>query len=416
MKKTNIIALSVLAIGMASCSSDTDESVSQTDNRQPLEIGTYLDNSQVTRATHISTDPSKGYSFFETGFYLYANVIEGSTGNVRPFMNNQKISYDETNSKWTYSPIKYWPTEDGSTIDFYPRYVGWDYEDSARPDLNHKDSENIKTTYDWNNVPQVTFYVNETVSKQTDYIWAAPILGAKRSSYPIGTPVKFNFKHALSAFTFTLRVDPNGYNPDVTRIVVNSVTIRGYFAPKATLNPRATDINSIWNLQGDWEQRSYTISKFGDNELWSGEDNHEANPTYKGGFCNSHGEDYYGTDMKNITRLGSGRQSHGSGVNQWYHNYKGTIMVLPFANSTYTVTLDYDVITFNSAADKVGNTENFVRENYKASKEVVSQELKPGYIYQNNIILHLQSIDVDATLEPWIINNNSYDVTNVELP
>ena len=91
-------------------------------------------------------------------------------------------------------------------------------------------------------------------------------------------------------------------------------------------------------------------------------------------------------------------------------------MVLPFANSTYTVTLDYDVITFNTAADKVGNTENFVRENYKASKEVVSQELKPGYIYQNNIILHLQSIDVDATLEPWKINNHSYDVTNVELP
>ena len=104
MKKRNIIALSALAIGMVSCSSDTDEAVSQTDNRQPLEIGTYLDNTQVTRATHISTDPSKGYSFFETGFYLYANVIEGSTGNVRPFMNNQKISYVHHNRQ-TYSTL-----------------------------------------------------------------------------------------------------------------------------------------------------------------------------------------------------------------------------------------------------------------------------------------------------------------------
>ena len=99
-----------------------------------------------------------------TGFKLYANVNEASTGKVSPLMNNQLIAYDA--GEWKYSPIKYWPTETASTVDFYPRYEGV----SKAVDPTSADEDNIKSSYDWNNVPQVTFYVNDVVSKQTDYI------------------------------------------------------------------------------------------------------------------------------------------------------------------------------------------------------------------------------------------------------
>lgn len=366
MKKRNIIALSVLAVGMASCSSEIEEQGAKTVTPQAIQIATYFGDDISTRATHISNDGVNGYSFKDTGFKVYANVVEQSTGKVSPLMNNQAVNWDAAASAWKYAPIKYWPT-DGSTVDFYARYEGWG--DNAA---------NIQTTYDWNNIPQVTFYVNDVVSKQTDYIWAAPILGAKNSDYSSANPaVKFNFKHALSGFTFRLKVDDasTGFDASVTRINVNSVTLTGYFAPKATLNPRETDIKKIWNLQGDWEKRSYTISKDGDNEIW---------PSYL----------VYGTgNFRDITMVGSF-------VNTAGQRGKGTIMVLPFDNTTYSITLDYDVITYPSAAEKAADT-NGVKQNYKASKEVTNVPLEPGKIYQNDITLTLNAIVVDATVSDW---------------
>lgn len=365
MKKTNIIALSVLAVGMASCSSDNEEQGAKTVTPQAIEVATYFGENTNTRATHISNDGSNGYSFKDTGFKVYANVVEQSTGKVSPLMNDQAVTWDAGASAWKYAPIKYWPT-DGSKVDFYPRYEGWG-----------ENAANIRTTYDWNNIPQVTFYVNDVVSKQTDYIWAAPILGAKSTDYTSTNPaVKFNFKHALSAFTFRLKVDAasTGFDESVTRISVNSVTLTGYFAPKATLNPRETDINKIWNLQGDWEKRSYTISKDGDNEIWQ--------------------VLQYGTsDFRDITCVGDF-------VNGAGQRGKGTIMVLPFDNTSYSITLDYDVITYPSPADKAANT-NGVKQNYKASREVTNVALEPGKIYRNDIVLTLNAIVVDATVSEW---------------
>ncbi len=80
MKKTNIIALSVLAIGMASCSSDNEEQGAKTVTPQAIEIATYFGENTNTRATHISNDGTTGYSFKDTGFKVYANVVEQSTG------------------------------------------------------------------------------------------------------------------------------------------------------------------------------------------------------------------------------------------------------------------------------------------------------------------------------------------------
>ena len=366
MKKRNIIALSVLAVGMASCSSDIEEQAVKTVTPQAIEVATYFGDNISTRATHISNLGINGYSFKDTGFKVYANVVEQSTGKVSPLMNDQAVTWDAGASAWKYAPIKYWPT-DGSKVDFYPRYEGWG-----------ENAANIRTTYDWNNIPQVTFYVNDVVSKQTDYIWAAPILGAKSTDYTSSNPaVKFNFKHALSAFTFRLKVDAasTGFDESVTRISVNSVTLTGYFAPKATLNPRETDINKIWNLQGDWEKRSYTISKDGDREIWPG-------------------VNYDDTKMKNITWRGDQKKASTGELG------KGTIMVLPFEHTSYSITLDYDVTTYPTTADKATNTNGFT-QNYKVSKEVTNVALKPGKLYNNDITLTLNAIVVDAEVSAW---------------
>lgn len=363
MDKRHLFILPAIVVAMASCTSETEQDT-KAEQQKPIAFATYLGEISGTRATHIasSDDPAtlKGYDFKQVGFSLYANVNEASTGKVKPFMNDQDIVWDDANSQWVYAPIKYWPTEEASTVDFYPRYKGW----------TEDDKKNIVNTYDWNNIPQVTFYVNDVVSKQTDYIWAAPILGAKSSDYPNDQKVKFSFRHALSAFTFKMQVE--GYNKDVTRIGVNSVTLTGQFAPKATLNPKETDISKIWNLQGDWGTRSYTISVDGDNEVI---------------------KQHYSEEPQWITKLGSYKYSD---TNEYG---KGTIMVLPYGDS-YTVTLNYYVITYPTKTDK-DNFTNGVTEYYTVSKEVTGTPIEAGKIYINTIKLTLKAITVDATVSSW---------------
>lgn len=382
MKTRNFIALSALALAAASCSSDVEEQASVSEKQTPIGVGTYFGD--VTRGTLVGNEATKGIGLQTTGFKLYANVNEASTGKVSSLMNNQLIAYDA--GEWKYSPIKYWPTETASTVDFYPRYEGV----SKAVDPTSADEDNIKSSYDWNNVPQVTFYVNDVVSKQTDYIWAKPLLGKKLSDYEsTNGKVDFTFQHALSAFEFSLQLDIDNDDLAVTRIIVNSVSVTGYFAPKATLNPRETDIAKIWNLQGDWNSRTYTISKDGDKEM---KNENSSDPDY-----------YKNTSAEAITWSGS---KHVAGVFG-----KGTIMVLPFGGTKeYTVTLDYDVITYANASDKTSNT-NGHKQNYKISKTVqMTDPLTAGKIYNNTIKLSMKSITVGATVTDWD-TSTSTDVT-----
>ena len=393
MKTRNFIALSALALAAASCSSDVEEQASVSEKQTAIGVGTYFGD--VTRGTHVDNDGSRGIGLQTTGFKLYANVNEASTGKVSPLMNNQLIEYDAVANEWKYTPIKYWPTETASTVDFYPRYEG---VPSAVDPLS-VDAENIKSSYDWNNIPQVTFYVNDVVSKQTDYIWAAPLLGKKLKDYEsTNGKVDFTFKHALSAFTFKLLLDISDEDLAVTRVIVNSVSVTGYFAPKATLNPRETDIAKIWNLQGDWEPRTYTISKDGENEM------RRSNASVSG---------YYGnTTAQPITWPGWQRiDISGTPVLG-----RGTIMVLPYGGTKeYTVTLDYDVITYETSHEK--DTDNSGthghKQNYKISKVVtMTDPLEAGKIYENTLKLTMTSISVGATVKPWDTSNT----TDVTLP
>ncbi len=373
MKTRNFIALSALALAAASCSSDVEEQASVSEKQTPIGVGTYFGD--VTRGTHVDNNGTMGIGLQTTGFKLYANVNEASTGKVSPLMNDQLISYDNTAGEWKYTPIKYWPTETASTVDFYPRYEG-----------TTEDAENIKSSYDWNNIPQVTFYVNDVVSKQTDYIWAEPLLGKKLENYQsTNGKVDFTFQHALSAFIFKLYLDITPADLAVTRVIVNSVSVTGFFAPKATLNPRETDIAKIWNLQGDWNPRTYTISKDGDYEIVS---------------QNADDPDYYNNDSNDPQLITNPGNETAAGSSTGFG--KGTIMVLPFGGTKeYTVTLDYDVITYADSADKTSNT-NGHKQNYKVSKDVImTAPLKAGNIYVNTIKLSMKSISVGASVQDW---------------
>lgn len=122
--KKNYLLLSAVAIAMlGSCSDDVmdismDEALAVKD--VPVSFGTYMGKNATTRAGE--TDPidlaklkEANYGFgvfgYDTKAVAYKDVVNtSSVRNAQPnFMYNEHVTWDNTNTTWTYSPVKYWP-------------------------------------------------------------------------------------------------------------------------------------------------------------------------------------------------------------------------------------------------------------------------------------------------------------------
>ena len=110
------------AMMLASCSSEqvdfTQESLqAQKDGPAAVQFSTYLSKAGTTRAGTagvITTDALKTGTHKDDGFGVFGYYTQGAEfgASATPnFMYNQQVKWDGTNSKWTYSPVKYWPNE-----------------------------------------------------------------------------------------------------------------------------------------------------------------------------------------------------------------------------------------------------------------------------------------------------------------
>lgn len=274
------------------------------------------------------------------GFSVYANAYDGISETPSPFMNAQAITY--STGEWIYSPVKYWPGAKNAKVDFYAAYTDG--------------SSNVQTLYDWYNKPQTTFYVNDVVSKQTDMLWAPPVLGAKREVSDI---VNFTFKHALTAFSFDIRLKNPA--PAGVSVNVNSIKLMGYFSPKAQIIPDETTLTRAFKLLGDWGERSYTISTDGYKEV----------------------RPAVGAPSGNVTTSF-----------QLVTDKHGYIMVLPFNYKQVYITLSYNII-------KDGVTTEYTAS---ATKEV--PELEAGKHVNINLTLDIDAslgvpLDLAVTIVDW---------------
>ena len=125
MKKTLFFAAAAIAM-LASCSqNDLEAPVVAQSQQGAVEFGTYVAGTPGTRALtpggktgEMTTETLKnGTEGADSGF----GVIAYSTGStawatakttaIPNFMYNEHVYWDNTNTKWIYSPLKYWPNE-----------------------------------------------------------------------------------------------------------------------------------------------------------------------------------------------------------------------------------------------------------------------------------------------------------------
>lgn len=263
MDKKFVMGIAAMAaLTLVSCSSDDLDSFSDNSSKnEAISFDGYLGRSAVavngTRGSEVKIGNLQADGFGVFGKYT---TTEGQASNL---FDNQKVTYSTsttpTESKWTYSPLKFWPAN--GKIDFLA-YAPYDKNTTLTDDYKIEN-----------------FTVSKTIADQKDLLWTndmnhkltANLSGAKEK-------VKFQFHHALSRLGYTVKL-PDNYSSDDVTFTLKKITLagsstdatKGAFYEKGTIDlSKATKDPNLWSDQtgrqyfdwfsGDYQVKSSTAS------------------------------------------------------------------------------------------------------------------------------------------------------------
>lgn len=211
MDKKFVMGIAAMAaLTLVSCSSDDLDSFSDNSSKnEAISFDGYLGRSAVavngTRGSEetVNTLKTKGFGVF--GKY---SSTDGQTSDAN-FFKNQKVTYSTTESKWTYSPLKFWPSD--GHIDFLA-YAPYNY-DGTNTTLTGGSKIN-------------NFTVSGTIADQTDLLWTNAISSISADLTSAKEKVNFQFHHALSRLGYTVKLTGD-YSSDNVTFTLKKITLAG---------------------------------------------------------------------------------------------------------------------------------------------------------------------------------------------
>lgn len=200
------------ALTLVSCSSDDLNSLSDNSSKnEAISFDGYCGRSAVAvNGSRGSVVDIKALQESTEGFGVFGNyssTAEGTPAYGNNLFKNQQVTYDKTKSKWTYSPLRFWPTQ--GHIDFlaYAPY------DSQYDNIVTKDNQKL------------TFIVDSNIKNQKDLLYANAVGQAKDNISSTGNKVKFQFAHALSKLGYKVKLSGD-YSSNAT-FNLTKITLAG---------------------------------------------------------------------------------------------------------------------------------------------------------------------------------------------
>lgn len=245
MDKKFVMSIAAMAaLTLVSCSSDDLDSFSDNSSKnEAISFDGYLGRSAV--AVNGSRGSVETANTLQTnGFGVFGNYTGGQTPDP-DFFKNQKVTC--SNKKWTYSPLKYWPTQ--GNIDFlaYAPYVA---NTALKKTTETSGAEQKNTSC-------IDFTVDKDIAKQKDLLWANAT-GQITDKFEDTTnkKVKFQFHHALSRLGYTVKLSGN-YSDNAT-FTLKKITLagssdgtKGAFYTSGTI-----DLSKQNNKEGLWSNQT----------------------------------------------------------------------------------------------------------------------------------------------------------------
>ena len=349
------------------------------------------------------------------------------------FMLNQKVtntgnfadgSYD---ADWTYSPLKYWPNNDGDKLTFFAY--------SPYTTAEGKGLDGVETGI--SGVDALSYSLEYAVSTdpvlQTDLLWsdAATKDLAKQD---IDEKVTLTFRHALSKIGFSIAAVADEVREDeqtdgFTNILDENTTIT---------------VKKVALVKGDHE---YTITT-GENmvsyrnvELAAGSgkfyskgvlnlDNHEGDDDYVEGVADwtlsdTDASSYYLLSAANFVNeqdfVLKGGAENGSNVLAKLNNDRSFLMIIPqdfrevddegnegAFKEGYNVYVEYEVATTDP--DTADGDDSFTVTNKILSTSPLHTDFESGKQYNINLFLGMTSVRFDVEVLPWEETETNVDV------
>lgn len=223
--KTRFFLVGMMAAALLSgCSQD--EVVESLDMNQAIGFGTYVGTQTKASEQTIGTIKGAGKGF---GVYAYYTKEDSYNSNSSTpelnFMENVHVTFNNSNSAWEYSPLRYW-MNGTDMISFFAYAPFLDTNITNKPVLG-ADGD-----------PTVDFTVQNTVTSQTDLLYASAIDQTKNGLIvdDVLGKVKFTFNHALSRIAVYAKISDDYYSDSEVEIVVTGITLTGKPNTSGTLN------------------------------------------------------------------------------------------------------------------------------------------------------------------------------------
>lgn len=362
------------ALTMTSCSNDEINAPQQSQGNNAIEFSTYLGrNAQGSRSTETNTDSIKANGFGVLAYYT--EQTDFANTNRPNFMWNQKVTY--SNSAWSYTPVKYWPTKVGDKVSFfaYAPYV-----------KSGNDKGIVLSSNSVAGAPTATITLPDDPSQTIDFVAAVQMNKTHDNSESANNDVSFILKHEMTRVKVQAKLDKSVYSDDAkhkTFVVIKNVKFndkgqfyksgkytfstddskRGKWATTANATAYSLDLNKV--MKKETIQVTGAKGKSGSGDYQKGEDgiklvNTNTVPLFK--------DDQY-------------------------------LFLIPVANLTdgnATATIEYDIVTEDSKL-AVG----YSCTNATKTVKLPAGTLQQGKSYNYTFIINLDEIVLDATVEQW---------------
>lgn len=334
------------ALTLVSCSSDDLNSLSDNSSKnEAISFDGYCGRSAVAvNGSRGSVVDIKALQESTEGFGVFGNyssTAEGTPAYGNSLFNNQQVTYDKTKSKWTYSPLRFWPTQ--GHIDFLA-YAPYD-----------RQYDNIVTKDN----QKLTFIVDSNIKNQKDLLYANAVGQTKGSISSTGNKVKFQFAHALSKLGYKVKLSGD-YSSNAT-FNLTKITLAGSpdGATKAFYTSGKIDLSKTNTASDLWSEYAADRQNF---DWFSGSST------------------VTGTDLKHPDDNRVENEDYLFVIPQKFKTGTDKLYVIV----TYTITYK------NDTQNPITNTV------YKQ----LSNDFEPGKAYMINLTLGLP-IEFDATVTDW---------------
>ncbi len=231
------------ALTLVSCSSDDLDSFSDNSSKnEAISFDGYLGRSAVavngTRGSVVDVTALQS-----AGFGVFGNYSkDATTAYGNNLFDNQQVTYDKSATpapKWTYSPLKFWPSD--GHIDFLA-YAPYD--------------KSIKLT---GGSKINNFIVSKVITDQKDLLWTNATSSISADVTSTKKKVNFQFHHALSRLGYTVNLTGDySSNPEnKATFTLKKITLAGspdettgaFYESGAIDLSKATKDEKLWSDQ-----------------------------------------------------------------------------------------------------------------------------------------------------------------------